>query len=328
METHLKKISTYLLDQGLFDITAVEQQILDNRNIGGRDEVKSDDGIFNADSPAPDIVGLENWINSDGYTSLTELRGKVVLIDFWTYSCINCIRTLPHIRELHEKYADDGLIIIGIHAPEFAFEHKIKNVKNAALEYGLTYPIVQDNNFETWRSFENHYWPAKYLIDKDGQLRYYHFGEGAYDKTERAITALLGLEMKKSDVEIENREKDVQTAETYLGSKRAENFAGFDNQNLEINQWTVSKNWEQGYESISSSDLPATLEMQFHAAEANLVLDGNATAEIFIDGVIYKSITINGPKLYNVFKENDYKDHSIKIEFSKAHVEAFAWTFG
>jgi len=130
-------------------------------------------------------------LNTSGRSSLQELRGKVVIIDFRTYSCINCIRTLPYLKKLYETYVDDGLVIIGVHAPEFQFERVLKNVQKAVEEYGLTYPVVQDNTFTTRRAYNNHYWPAKYIIDKDGYVRYTHFGEGNYEETEQVVQALL-----------------------------------------------------------------------------------------------------------------------------------------
>ena len=140
---------------------------------------------------APEFKGLANWINSDPIKSMKQLRGKVVLIDFWTYSCINCIRTLPHVQSWHKRYAEDGLVVLGIHAPEFDFEKKFNNVKKAVKQYGLTYPIALDNGFKLWRSYRNRYWPAFYLIDKQGKVRYTHFGEGRYNETEKNIVQLL-----------------------------------------------------------------------------------------------------------------------------------------
>ena len=137
-----------------------------------------------------EFAGLASWINSEPLT-LEGLRGNVVLVDFWTYSCINCIRTLPYVKDWHAKYADDGLVIIGVHTPEFSFEKVRENVIEAAARFGLDYPIAQDNDFVTWRAFDNHYWPTKYLIDRDGAIRYTHIGEGAYEETERMIQQLL-----------------------------------------------------------------------------------------------------------------------------------------
>ena len=144
-----------------------------------------------ADGPiAPELVGTQEWINSEAL-KIGDLRGQVVLIDFWTYTCVNCIRTLPFLKIWHSKYADDGLVIIGVHTPEFRFEHEIDNVRQAVSDYGIGWPVVQDNDFKTWNAFSNRYWPAKYLIDKDGVIRYQHFGEGAYDETEQMIRQLL-----------------------------------------------------------------------------------------------------------------------------------------
>jgi thiol-disulfide isomerase/thioredoxin len=141
--------------------------------------------------PAPEFSGLANWINSREIKSMQELRGKVVLVDFWTYSCFNCVNTFPYVQGWHEKFKDKGLVVLGIHAPEFAFERDTDNVKNAVKKYGLTYPIALDNGFKLWRAYKNRYWPAFYLIDKQGMVRYTHFGEGRYKEMEAAIASLL-----------------------------------------------------------------------------------------------------------------------------------------
>ncbi len=143
--------------------------------------------LFNA----PEIPGLTHWINSEKINSMKELRGKVVLVDFWTYSCFNCINTFPHVQSWHEKYAKDGLVVLGIHAPEFKFERNLNNVKRAVKKHGLTFPIALDNGFKLWRAYRNRYWPAFYLVDKGGVVRYTHFGEGRYRETEAAIVSLL-----------------------------------------------------------------------------------------------------------------------------------------
>ena len=184
--------SEEVISERVSEIT--DESLEDNSDAkGGVDMVSNEDKKIRLPSlyPAPDIVGLTNWINSAPVQSLTELRGKVVLVDFWTYSCINCIRTLPHIQALHEKYGNEGLVILGIHAPEFSYEKKISNVRAAVDKYGLTYPIVQDNDFQTWRNYKNRYWPAHYLIDKEGNVRATHFGEGAYEETDRNVALLL-----------------------------------------------------------------------------------------------------------------------------------------
>ena len=152
---------------------------------------------------APEVKGIKAWINSEPLT-IEELRGKVVLVDFWTYSCVNCIRTFPYLREWNAKYADDGLVIIGVHSPEFEFEKDYSNVLRATQDNGITWPVAQDNDFETWQNYSNRFWPAKYLIDKKGVIRYTHFGEGAYDETEKQIRDLLidaGTDLSDSSVE-------------------------------------------------------------------------------------------------------------------------------
>ncbi len=151
--------------------------------------------LFNA----PEISGLSHWINSEKINSMKELRGKVILVDFWTYSCFNCINTFPHVQAWHEKYAKDGLVVLGIHAPEFQFERKLTNVKQAVKKHGLTFPIALDNGFKLWRAYRNRYWPAFYLIDKNGVVRYTHFGEGRYRETEAAIASLLKQKAPKRD---------------------------------------------------------------------------------------------------------------------------------
>jgi thiol-disulfide isomerase/thioredoxin len=140
---------------------------------------------------APEFTGLKNWINSPEIKSMRDLRGKVVLIDFWTFGCINCIHTLPYVQKWHQTYKDHGLVVLGIHAPEFDYEKKLKNVMRAVNKYGLTFPVAIDNGFKLWRAYRNRFWPAMYLIDKDGIVRYIHFGEGRYKETESAIVSLL-----------------------------------------------------------------------------------------------------------------------------------------
>lgn len=148
------------------------------------------EAAFHDYGPAPELTGIDTWLNS-GPLKLKDLRGKVVLVDFWTYSCINCIRTLPFVKAWHDRYKDQGLVIIGVHTPEFAFERDTRNVQSALKRFGITYPVAQDNRYATWKAFENQYWPATYLIDKQGRIMGKHFGEGDYAETEAAIQALL-----------------------------------------------------------------------------------------------------------------------------------------
>src|SRR5215204_6196263 len=176
---------------------------------------------------APELAGLSNWINSDPLT-LQQLRGKVVLVDFWTYSCINCLRTLPHVKAWDRTYRHRGLVVLGIHTPEFAFEHVPGNVEGAVQRLGIHYPVALDNDYGTWNAFQNQYWPAKYLIDRQGHLRYYHFGEGEYDTVEERIRTLLGESAAMTPVAkrlSDNTPNAPLTPETYLGYQRLARFA-------------------------------------------------------------------------------------------------------
>ncbi len=175
---------------------------------------------------APELRGISQWINSEPLT-LRKLRGQVVLIDFWTYSCVNCLRTLPHLKEWDRAYRDDGLTIIGMHAPEFAFERVPDNVRTAVRKLGIRYPVALDNDFATWTAYANEYWPAKYLIDRQGRVRYYHYGEGEYDETERLIRQYLGEMVTGRAASVADRTPTGHaTPESYLGWERLDRFVG------------------------------------------------------------------------------------------------------
>ncbi len=338
-----KAAESWLLDRG-FNVTRVEESLLKKFEIT---EQKSSTSEKTTENPevqtetqeafpftekyqAPELSGLENWINSDGYTSMEDLKGKVVLVDFWTYSCINCIRTLPYLQELHEKYADQGLVILGIHAPEFAFEKKLENVKEATQKFGLTYPVVQDNDFKTWRNYENHYWPAKYLIDREGFVRYHHFGEGKYEETEKAVAALLETDIANAAQKAQTVNfSNIKTPETYLGTRRRENKKEAD-QELALNEWKLTGSWEEDGESVFADEFPSSIFLHFSAAKANLVMGGNATAEIYIDSELSQTITVGMEQLYNVADfGKEYGEHKIEIRFTEGkNVKLYAWTFG
>lgn len=339
----MKKLEIAILDAGFINITSIEQSILE-RNLpndqpssntvypqdnDATTNTEAEPTFLNANYLAPDIIGVENWINTSGWNSLSELRGKVVIIDFWTYSCINCIRTLPYIQKLHEMYADDGLVIIGVHAPEFQFERDINNVRKAALEYGLTYPIVQDNDFATWRNYNNRYRPAKYIIDKEWNVRYTHFGEWAYEETEQVAQYLLGVNKEQSltDPTLSGWSPD-QTPETYLGNARRANFITTTSttRNERRLDWSRLANDEK----VVSSSNWWSITINAYARQVNLVLGSTTpiTADIMIDGVKTQTITIDGYNLYNLYQSDSYADHQVSIIFDKSWVEAYAYTFG
>lgn len=253
----------------------------------------------------PEIEGISGWINSEPLSS-EDLEGHVVLVDFMTYSCINCIRTFPYVADWWEKYEDDGLIILGMHTPEFGFEKIHENVVEASKKYNLQFPIGLDNDFVTWRNFNNRYWPAKYLFDQEGRLRYYHFGEGKYDETEAAIQQLLSVDDEVTDLE----ERDYRAAnspETYFGWWRAENFASPEGlqqnaitpysapDNLSLNQWSLAGSWSVQEKYSEALESGARFAFRFNAGEANLVM---ATSDGTLQDVV---VYLNGEPVAQEF---------------------------
>lgn len=297
---------------------------------------------------APEFTGLGTWHNSMPLT-MKELRGKVVLIDFWTYSCINCIRTLPHIQAYWEKYKDKPFVLIGVHTPEFVFEKSDKNVAAAIKNHELTYPVAQDNDFGTWDAFSNHYWPAKYLIDAEGYVRYTHFGEGDYEETDEAIQSLLeeiGVEADDMPTETDEPQTRRQlTPETYLGSR---SWPALGNGSavptddvitykapatMSLNRYYLAGDWQliDGEQQVLRSTT-GEIRLKFLGGEANLVLgleEGAApiTGEIEIDGKKTGSITIDRHDLFNLFK-GAYGEHELILKLRGKGVEGYAFTFG
>lgn len=263
---------------------------------------------------ASDFTGATHWLNTPAPIRLSDLKGKVVLVDFWTYTCINCIRTLPHVVEWNQKYKDKGLVIVGIHTPEFEFEKDTKNVESAIKQFGIKYPVGQDNNYEVWNAYANHYWPAKYLIDQDGIIRYTHFGEGDYDATEKHIQEFLGLDMATSNMPDQTPTTRL-TPETYLGSARAI-----------PNSFSLSGQWTTGDEEITAGK-DAVLELNFTASKVFLVMKGQGQVKVFLDGVEQQTITVDSDKLYQLIDLPSVGNHLLRLEFSPG-VSAFAFTFG
>jgi cytochrome c biogenesis protein CcdA/thiol-disulfide isomerase/thioredoxin len=286
---------------------------------------------------APEIAGINKWFNSEAL-DLAALKGKVVLIDFWTYSCINCIRTLPHIEGWYEKYKDKGLVIIGVHSPEFAFEGKPENVSAAIKKFGLTYPVAMDNEFGTWRNFENKYWPAHYLIDKNGMVVYTHFGEGKYDVTENNIRYLLGLQMDGSADAGMMVTAQSQTPETYLGNARAERESKADT--LPADGWKAEGNWKRTGEYIESTKAGDSLTLHFQAKKVFLVMESatgeTVHAQISMNGKILgedtadikdSTVAIKESRLYELIAEQAATDGTVTIKADGAGLRLYAFTF-
>lgn len=302
----------------------------------------------------PEFVGIEGWINSPPLTK-KDLQGKVVLIDFWTYSCINCLRTLPHLKQWYSQYKDQGFVIIGIHSPEFDFEKKPENVKKGVEKFGIPYPIALDSQMKTWDIYNNYAWPAHYFVDYRGRIRYKHFGEGKYEESEKVIRELLAeipQNKNKSQIfpPIGLKTEQAQTPdfsqilsfETYLGSDRRTHFIP-NAQNLLLNEWSLTGDWKTESERIILQSTPGSILFRFHAAKANLVLHpANAPIEaiVKIDGKIVSHsqagrdvkngrLIVDEPRLYELINLGDKgAQHTIEIEFLSPGVAAYAFTFG
>lgn len=312
---------------------------------------------------APELIYGGEWFNSEPLT-IAGLRGKVVLVDFWTYTCINCIRTLPYLKSWHEKYKDDGLVIIGVHTPEFEFEKSAQNVAEAIKDFELKYPIMQDNNYATWRAYDNHYWPAKYLINKDGKIVYTHFGEGAYDETEKVIQKLLSETGREVNDEIDNPSYSLysRTPELYLGYSRMQYFATpyqlksdkkyiyFSPEVIPRNNFAFTGEWEVGSE-YSMPSVGANLILEFEAKDVFLVmrpvndLEGRinkfvlAKIKVYLDGELVDSakdgedveegvVLVDTDRLYKLIRLDTPGQHNLRLEFQDSNLEIYAFTFG
>jgi len=292
---------------------------------------------------APDFKGIDSWINSKPLT-LGSLRGKVILIDFWTYSCINCLRTLPYVERWYETYRKAGLVVVGVHTPEFAFEHVHSNVARAVQSLGVRYPVALDNGYGTWTAWGNRYWPAKYFVDRSGHVRYAHFGEGEYERTEAVIRTLLAEKTLPKPVSASIRDqtpKEIITPETYLGSARLDRFVGSpvvegreasykipaavpQNDIAYGGRWTVEK------ERIVAGD-GARLRLAFHARKVFLVLGTNGGAksvQVRLDGHQIRTVRVPEDRLYTLVELGGKAgDHTLDLSFAPG-TEAYAFTFG
>lgn len=294
---------------------------------------------------APELIAGGEWFNSKPL-KLSELKGKVVLLDIWTYTCINCIRTLPYLKSWHEKYKDKGLVMIGVHTPEFEFEKNPDNVAKAIDDFGIAYPVMQDNDYATWRAYNNRYWPAKYFIDRDGRVRSSHFGEGDYDESELLIQQLLKeAGSLESDMPVDNPKYDVQTRtpETYLGYGRIDNFASIDPikedrlfeysdpDRLNPNDFSFNGKWTVT-EERAQPEQGATLTMDFDSKDVFLVMGSKnkikGKVKIYLDGKLFNQIEVDQYRLYDIFKLSEPGRHVLKLEFQDSNLELYAFTFG
>ena len=364
--TQLSLSSTSGVEQSLVDRLQPKQETAQNDGPGMM--MMSPKAAAKGAGPEtlPDLSGAVQWFNSTPLNR-DQLKGHVVLVDFWTYSCINCLRTLPYIRAWADRYKDAGFIVLGVHTPEFAFEKDPDNVRRAIKELQITYPVLLDNNYSIWKAFSNQFWPADYLVDATGRVRYHHFGEGKYDETETHIQELLkennakltfngGTQVSGTGTEAPP-DSDVQSPETYLGYDRADNFLSPGGlvkdaahkytvpPHLELNQWGLSGNWTDEAQVATLNSAPGTIVFRFHARDVHLVLgptkegkparfrvriDGKTPAENHgVDTDATGNGTVVEHRLYQLVRQkNSTDDHTFEIQFLDPGVQAFSFTFG
>ncbi len=345
----------------------LEQHLIDMLHAPMPTTTVADGAALGDEGALPKLNGAVAWLNSPPLTR-EALRGKVVLIDFWTYSCINCLRSLPYVKAWADKYKDAGLVVIGVHAPEFAFEKDLGNVGKAVHDLSVNYPIAIDNNYAIWNAFGNQYWPAHYFIDARGRIRYHHFGEGEYDHSERVIQQLLRerggnmapvslVEVGAGGTQAAPDSQDQGSPETYIGYARARGFASLGPvaedktghyrvpARLKLNQWGLAGSWNIGAENATLTDAPGKIVFRFHARDLHLVLgpaaDGKPVRfKVKIDGAppgrnhgmdtdaLGRGV-VTGHRLYQLIRQQGgINDRMFEIEFLDPGTQAFAFTFG
>jgi cytochrome c biogenesis protein CcdA/thiol-disulfide isomerase/thioredoxin len=375
--------TNYLTNVSLAQTSAVEQSLIDKLRgpdktamtpAGGamqanpsmmKASAKQESTELPVEGTLPSLDGAVEWLNSKPLTA-EALRGKVVLVDFWTYSCINCLRTIPYVRAWAQKYKDDGLVVIGVHTPEFAFEKQPANVRKALADLKIDYPVAIDNNYSIWRAFNNMYWPAHYFIDAQGRIRHHHFGEGEYAKSEEVIRQLLreagkNVPEQRADVRGTGTEMapdmaNVKSPETYLGYDRAENFMSpggavrdeshdYTDGVLKLNDWSLAGTWTVAPENAALDKAGGAICYRFHARDLHLVLgpgtDGKPVRfKVTIDGASPGADhgvdtnangegTVTGQRLYQLVRQQGgVRDRTFEIQFLDPGVQAFAFTFG
>jgi len=318
----------------------------------GNSIVKIDKSRFKT---APDLVGITHYLNTTPEELSKEMEGKVILYDIWTYTCINCIRTLPFITAWDDKYADQGLLIIGVHSPEFEFEKEPENVQIAVEKYGISYPVVLDNDKKTWKAFENRYWPHKFLVDYEGYIRYDKIGEGGYDETEKIIQQLLD-ERAASLVDIDEFEHSMfRTPELYFGYKFAQNRnqlgsdEGFkpgklvtysEPDKIDLHKFYPIGDWNNYGDSMELISDTGTIKLRYNAKQVNIVTNNSAELEIFLDGKPLPAkyagdditsgnrLIVSESDLYNIISSENSASHLLEIQIKGKGLQTFAFTFG
>src|SRR3989344_3307065 len=304
---------------------------------------------------AKELIGIQGFVNSGPFKISDQIGKKVILIDFWTYSCINCQRTTPYLNAWWEKYEDDGLLIIGVHTPEFEFEKKYDNVLQATQTFGIKYPVVQDNNYSTWTAYGNRYWPRKYLIDIDGFIVYDHIGEGGYEETEQKIQELLeerknalneeeSIDTEISKPNITNTEfQNIGTPEIYFGYGFSRNQIGNEEgwqpdqvifysipENIEGNKFYLNGSWTNNNDNMELQSDSGKIKLKYYAKNINLVAGSNdeVNAKIYINDEYIKNVKIKNYDLYELYFSENYGENTIEIIFENPGIMAYTFTFG
>ena len=359
--TRLSSASTNLLEQRLITVA---------RDISESEMIKTAHATTSASplsGPLRSLLGAPQWLNTQPLQA-EDLQGKVVVVNFWTYSCINCLRSLPHIRAWAERYKDQGLVVIGVHTPEFAFEKNVANVSKASASLGVTYPVAIDNNFGVWRAFSNQAWPALYFIGADGRIRHRVLGEGQYEQSEQLIQKLLSessnAPVSKKIIAVDGEGpqaapdiRNLRSPETYIGYRQANNFSSPGGiaedtsrlyraaSTLTLNRWSLAGVWTVGSEFASLNDTPGSIRHRFHARDLHLVLGPSTQGHpirfrITIDGAPPVTNhgsdvdaegwgTVREERLYQLVRQSGtVNDRTFEIEFYDAGVRAYAFTFG
>ncbi len=362
-----KKTQVFILDAGFFDVTKIEQKLLDRQKesdseqqILNKIDSRGSMQFLNEDQKrsqfrkAPELSSIDGYINTEGeIVTLADLKGKVVLLDIWTYSCINCQRTLPYINDWYAKYRDQGLEIVGLHTPEFSFERVQGNVQKAVDGFNIKYPVALDNDYSTWNDLGNRYWPRKYLIDVDGYIVYDHIGEGGYDETEKAIKTALKERKSRlgQDVSIPTKTigeikvlmvdpSKVKSPEIYFGSARNSLLANgksgksgeqdfvlptktYFNKLYLGGQWNITPEYAE-------SEGPGNIVFKYDAKHVYITAgsDTGVDIEIYIDEKLVKKITVKDETLYQLVEGLDYGKHTLRIVVPKSGLKAFTFTFG
>jgi cytochrome c biogenesis protein CcdA/thiol-disulfide isomerase/thioredoxin len=359
----------FLTNLSVGSTTALEQRLLDKlhpRDNSAAMTGGSENEALPIEGQLPSLDGATEWLNTKPLTA-EDLKGKVVLVDFWTYSCINCLRAIPYVRAWAEKYKDHGLVVIGVHAPEFAFERNVDNVKKALSTLKIEYPVAIDNDYKIWRAFDNEYWPAHYFIDAQGRIRHHHFGEGEYDESEKVIQQLLAetgdknvpagiVSVNGSGAEAASDKADVGSPETYIGYDRADHFASpggvvqdkshvYATGPMQLNDWSLAGDWTVSDERAQLNAAGGSIAYRFHARDLHLVLGPSADGSpvrfvVTVDGKIPGAAhgadidaegegVVTMQRLYQLVRDpGAVKDHTFEIRFRDPGVQAYAFTFG